>query len=123
MPRLVSNIASNAAWNATNKFERRASGKGAVRARKGFTLFIANEDMDDVIKIEKSLENSHVLIGRVTKAVKHEIKKQEGQFLGALLAPLAALLLQPVISSVVKGIIGRRVMSAGRGYDNMGKNF
>ena len=45
----------------------------------------------------------------VTETVKHEIKKQEGRFLGTLLAPLATSVLQPVISSVVKGIIGRGV--------------
>ena len=39
--------------------------------------------------------------------VKHEIKKQESGFLGALLAPLATSLVQPVISAVVKGISGR----------------
>ena len=72
--------------------------------------------MNDIIKVIKSLENSDVLIDRVTGTVKHEIKKQEGGFLGALLAPLAASLVQPVISSVVKGISGRGVRRAGRGY-------
>ena len=43
-------------------------------------------------------------------------KKQKGRFLGALLAPLAALLVQPVISTVVKDISGRWVRRAGRGY-------
>ena len=51
----------------------------------------------------KSLD-SCVLIDGVTETVKHEIKKQEGGFLGPLLAPLADSLVQPVISSVVKGI-------------------
>ena len=50
-----------------------------------------------------------------------KLKKQEGRFLGALLAPLAASLLQKVISSVVKGISGWGVERAGRGY--MNKNF
>ena len=36
--------------------------------------------------------------------MKHEIKIQEGRFLEALSAPLAGSLMQPVISSVVKGI-------------------
>ena len=39
-------------------------------------------------------------------------QKKEGGFLGALLAPLTASLVQPVISSVVKGISGRRVRRA-----------
>ena len=50
LPGLVSNLTSN----AINKFERKISGKGAVRAGKGFTLFISNGDMNDIIKIIKS---------------------------------------------------------------------
>ena len=65
--------------------------------------------MNDIIKIIKSLEDSGVLIDAVTETVKHEIKNQEGGFLGALLAPLAASLVQPVISSIVKGINGREL--------------
>ena len=37
-------------------------GKGAVRAGKGFALFISNEDMTNVVKIIKSLEHSCALI-------------------------------------------------------------
>ena len=48
---------------------------------KRFTLFISNEDLNDIIKIIKSLEDSGVLIDRVTETVKHEIKKQKGGFL------------------------------------------
>ena len=43
LPGLISNLVSN----ATNKSERKISGNGAVRAGKGFTLFISNEDMND----------------------------------------------------------------------------
>ena len=98
MPGLVINVASNAALNAINKFERKISGTGAVRVGKGFILFISNEDVDDIIKIVNSLGNSGILIDRITTAVEHQIKKQEGGFLGALLAPLAASVVQPVIS-------------------------
>ena len=77
MPGLVSNIASNAASYAMNNLERRRSGKGAVRAGKGFTLFILNEDIDDIINTVKSLDNSGVLIDGVAEAVKHKIKKKE----------------------------------------------
>ena len=77
--------------------------------------------MNDIINIIESLEDSGVLIDGVTKTVKYETKKQEGGLLGALLAPLAASLVQPVISSVVKGINGRGVKRAGRGY--MDENF
>ena len=62
------------------------AGKGAFRAANGFTLFISNEDMNDIIKIIKSLEDPSVLIHGVTETVRDEIKKQEGVFLRALLA-------------------------------------
>ena len=72
--------------------------------------------MNKFIKTIKSLEKSGVLIDGVTEKVKHEIKKQEGGFLGALLAPLAASIKQSVISSIIKGVSGRGVRRAGRGY-------
>ena len=74
--------------------------------------------MKDIIKIIKPLENSGVLIDAVTETIKDEIIKQEGWFDGALLAPSAASLVEPVISSVVKGVSGRRVRRAARGYIN-----
>ena len=52
----------------------------------------------------------------VTETVKDEIKKQEDRFLGDLLASLAFSIVQPVISSVVKGISGRGVRRAERVY-------
>ena len=107
LPGLVSNLASN----AINKFERKISGKGDVGDGKGFTLFILNEDMNDIIKIMKPLEYSNVLIDGITETVKHEILKQKGGFL-----PLAASLVQPAISSVVKGISEREIKRAGGGY-------
>ena len=42
MPGLVSNLTSN----IINL--KKQSGKGTVRAGKGFTLFISNEDMNDI---------------------------------------------------------------------------
>ena len=44
--------------------------------------------------------------------------KYKKRFLGALLVPLAV---QPVVSSVIKGISGRGFRRAGRGYAD--KNF
>ena len=37
--------------NAINKFERKISEKGAVRAGKRFILFNSNKNMDDIIKL------------------------------------------------------------------------
>ena len=91
-----------------------------MRAEKRFILFISNEDVNDIIKVIKSLEASRALINGVTETVKHEIRKQEGGFIGALLASLAAWRVQPVISSLVKGMSGRGVRSAEKWY--MDKN-
>ena len=100
LPRSVSNITSY----AINKFERNISGKEALRTRKRLPLFISNEDMNDIIKIKKPQEDLGVLFDGVTETVKHEIKKQEGRFLGAILASSAASLVQPMIFSAIKGI-------------------
>ena len=67
LPVLVSNLTSS----AINKFDRKISGKGAVRAGKGFTLFISNEDINDIIKIIKALEDSGKLIDGFTETVTH----------------------------------------------------
>ena len=46
---LVSSIATNAASNVINKFQKKkTNGKGAVGTGKGSILFISNEDMDDI---------------------------------------------------------------------------
>ena len=57
----------------------------------------------------KSLEDSNVLIDGITETKKYEIKRQEGGFLPDFRTALVALLVQPVISSVVKSISGRGV--------------
>ena len=119
LPGLVNNLTSN----AINKFERKINGKGVVRAEKGFDLFIWNEDVNDIIEIIRSLEDSGVLIDRFTETVKHEIKKQEGRFLWAFLAPSAASSVQPVISPVVKSISGKGVRRAGIAYRDKGFTF
>ena len=59
---------------------KKISGKGAVRAGKGFTIIISKEDMND-IKIIKLLEDSDILIDGVTETLKDEINK-EVDFLG-----------------------------------------
>ena len=90
MPGLVRNLASD----TINKFERKVSGKEALRARKRFTLFVSNEDMNDIIKITKSLEDLNILIDDIVETVKHEMKIQQGGFLVALLATLAVSLME-----------------------------
>ena len=42
--------------------------------------------MNDIIKLLNLLEDLGVLVNGVTETVKHETKKQEGEFLGPVLA-------------------------------------
>ena len=81
--------------------------------------------MNEIIKIIKSLEDSGVLLDGVTETAKREKKNKKADFLDLLtpdlLTPSAASLVQPVISSVVKGISGRGVRRAGR--ECIVKNF
>ena len=110
-------IASNAASNAINIFERIISAKGAARAGTGFTLFISNEDMDDNFKIVGSLKSSLVIDG-TSKIIKYEIKSQDGRFLPtmmapmltSLIAPMAPSLMQPVASSLINSMTGKGAM-------------
>ena len=52
-----------------------------MRSGKRFTLFISIEDINDIIKIIKSLEDSSILFDEVTKTVKHNIKNKKVNFL------------------------------------------
>ena len=52
-----------------------------------------------LLKSYEKLEDSNVLIDDITETVKDEIRKREGRFFPALLVPLAASLVQTVISS------------------------
>ena len=51
------------------------SERGAVKGRKGITLAILNQDMDDITRIIKSIENLDVFIDGVSETIKHEIKR------------------------------------------------
>ena len=43
-----------------NKFDKTITGKGPAKVGKGFTFFISNENLNDIIKIINSLEDSCV---------------------------------------------------------------
>ena len=70
----------------------------------GVRLIIEQEDMKDIMKIIKALENSGILLKRVSKAIKNETKEQKGGFLSMLLGTLGASLLGNLLSGV-KGIM------------------
>ena len=56
-------------------------------------LIISNDEIGDIIKIIKSLEDSGLLLKGVTETVQNEVKEQKGGFLSMLLGTLGASLL------------------------------
>ena len=88
------------------KVESNIGRKGVLRTGKVFTLFISNGILNEIIKTIKLLEDSNVLIDGLTKKVRYKVKKREGWFLPALLTLLDLSLMQPMIYSVVKSLIG-----------------
>ena len=56
------------------------------------TLIISNNDLEDLIKIVKSLEDSDLLLKGVTETVQNEIKEHKGRFPSMLLGTLGASL-------------------------------
>ena len=51
----------------------------------GVKLIIEQEDMNDIMKIIKALENSGILLKGVSKTIKDETKEQRGGFLSMLI--------------------------------------
>ena len=76
------------------------------------TLIISNDDMQDLLKIAKSLEDSGILLNGITETVKNEVKVQKGGFLSMLLGALEASLLGDLLT---KNLSGRGVIRAGEG--------
>ena len=56
-------------------------------------LIISNIEIEDIIKIVKSLEESELLMKRINKTITDEAKEQKGRFLSILWRSLAASML------------------------------
>ena len=56
------------------------------------TLIISIEEMIDIMKKVKSLEESGLLIKGVNETIKNKAKGQEGEFLGMIIGTLGAIL-------------------------------
>ena len=63
------------------------------------TLIISNEEINDIMKIVKSLEKSRLLIKDVKETIKSESKEQKSGFISLLLATLYASLLENLLKS------------------------
>ena len=54
------------------------------------SLITSNEEMEDIMKIVKSIEKSGLLIKGISETIRNEAKKQKSRFLRMLLGTLAA---------------------------------
>ena len=77
------------------------------------TLMISNDEMEDIIKIVQSLEDSGSLLKGVRKTIQNEAKEQKGGFLSMLLGALGASLLGNMLE-------GKGINRAGEGFIKAG---
>ena len=80
------------------------------------TLILIHEEMNDIMKIVKSLGESGLLIKDASETVKNEAKKQKGEFLAMSLGTLGASLLGNLLT--YKGTV-----RAAEGTIIAGQNF
>ena len=93
------------------------------------TLIISNEEMNDIIKIIQTLEDSDILLKGVTKTIKNETKEQKRGFLRMLLGTLETSLLGILLTG--KGILragcgnkkGKGIVRSGTGNNKKRKEW
>ena len=81
----------------------------------GVKLIIEQEDMNDIMKIIKALENSGILSKGVSKTIENKTKEQRGGFLSMLLGTLGASLLGNLLTG------GKAIVRAGDGIVRAGE--
>ena len=98
------------------------NGQGVERSGKAITLFILNEDIDDVIKIVGPYKNSGLLIDSAPVTVKYEIKKIRKLISWCFYSPYSCFIdrthsffIQPMVSSLINAIPEKEVIRAGKG--------
>ena len=79
-------------------------------------LIISNEEIEDMMKIVKSLEESALLMKGISEIVKNEAQKQKDRFL--------PMLLWILVGSVLgNALTGKLVITAGEGVIRTGQKF
>ena len=85
------------------------------------TLIISNEEINAIMKIVKSLEESGLLIKGVSETIKNKAKEQKGGFLGTLLGTLGASLLGNLLTGTGTVRAGEGTFRAGKGTITAGE--
>ena len=117
---LIPSALPAAASAADAGIQKKIFGSGAT------TLTISNEEMIDIMKMIKFLEDASLLVKGVSKTFENEAKEQKGGFLDMLLGTISASLLGNMLGG--KGIKcsklpGRGVIRAGEGKIRVGQDF
>ena len=84
------------------------------------TLIISNDEIEDIIKIVKPLEDSGLLLKGVTESVQNKVKEEKGGFLSMLLGTLGSSLLGNLLPG--RGIY-RAGKVKGKGINRAGESF
>ena len=95
-----------------------AINKNILRSGNHTTLIVSNDDMQDLLKIVKSLEYTGISLDGITETVKNEVKEQRVCFSSILLSVLGSALLSNMLTG--KGVIkaGEGTIRAGYGFKN-----
>ena len=106
-------IAAMSAFDGS--IQKKIHGSGATK-HAGVKLIIKQENMKDIMKTIKALEDSGILLKGVSKTITNETKEQRGGFLSMLLGTLGASLLGNLFTGG-KGIMrtGDGIVRAGSG--------
>ena len=86
-------------------------------------LMILNDEMEEIIKVVKSLENSGLLFKGVSETIQNEAKEQKGGFLSMLLGTLGASLLGNILAGKGMNRAGEGSIRAGYGSSFKNKDF
>ena len=87
------------------------------------TLIISNDEMEDIMKIVKSVEDSGILLKGVSETVQNGVKEQKGGFLGILLGTIGACLLGNILAGKRINRAGEGIVRAGYGNKNNKMDF
>ena len=79
------------------------------------TLTISNDEMDGIIKVVKSLEDSGLLLKGVSEIIQSEDKEQKGRFLSILLGTVDGSLLGNILAGKWMNRAGEGFVRAGYG--------
>ena len=103
-----------AASAADAGIHRRILGSG----HNNTTLIISNDEMNNILEMVKSLEDSGVLLKGVSETIQNEAKEQRGGFLSMLLGTLGASLLGDLLT---KNLSGKGVIRGDEGVIRAGE--